>query len=328
MSKTSFGLCFKCLKNTSLKSNFWHIFCHILKVEGYFMSKTLKSYKAVEKHLKSNSISLYLKEIDKFPLLTPEEEKELAKRIEMGDTKAKEKLILSNLRFVISVAKKYQGFGLPLSDLISEGNLGLITAAERFDYRKGYHFISYAIWWIRQSILKAISEKSRMVRMPMNRTNELMQIWKFSENYLKKTGKRPTEEILSENLLIEKEDIKKILDMSQNYSSLEEIFGNEDNNAEEQVFNSYFNDYELHPEDKVLNLSLKEQINKLLSKLPERERKIIECRFGLNGEEPQSLSAIGQKLNLTKERIRQIEQWALEQLKNSEGAKALYAYLN
>jgi RNA polymerase primary sigma factor len=292
------------------------------------MSKTLKSYKAVEKHLKSNSISLYLKEIDKFPLLTPEEEKELAKRIEMGDTKAKEKLILSNLRFVISVAKKYQGFGLPLSDLISEGNLGLITAAERFDYRKGYHFISYAIWWIRQSILKAISEKSRMVRMPMNRTNELMQIWKFSENYLKKTGKRPTEEILSENLLIEKEDIKKILDMSQNYSSLEEIFGNEDNNAEEQVFNSYFNDYELHPEDKVLNLSLKEQINKLLSKLPERERKIIECRFGLNGEEPQSLSAIGQKLNLTKERIRQIEQWALEQLKNSEGAKALYAYLN
>ena len=292
------------------------------------MSKTLKSYKAVEKHLKSNSISLYLKEIDKFPLLTPEEEKELAKRIEMGDTKAKEKLILSNLRFVISVAKKYQGFGLPLSDLISEGNLGLITAAERFDYRKGYHFISYAIWWIRQSILKAISEKSRMVRMPMNRTNELMQIWKFSENYLKKTGKRPTEEILSENLLIEKEDIKKILDMSQNYSSLEEIFGNEDNNAEEQIFNSYFNDYELHPEDKVLNLSLKEQINKLLSKLPERERKIIECRFGLNGEEPQSLSAIGQKLNLTKERIRQIEQWALEQLKNSEGAKALYAYLN
>jgi RNA polymerase primary sigma factor len=292
------------------------------------MSKTLKSYKAVEKHLKSNSISLYLKEIDKFPLLTPEEEKELAKRIEMGDTKAKEKLILSNLRFVISVAKKYQGFGLPLSDLISEGNLGLITAAERFDYRKGYHFISYAIWWIRQSILKAISEKSRMVRMPMNRTNELMQIWKFSENYLKKTGKRPTEEILSENLLIEKEDIKKILDMSQNYSSLEEIFGNEDNNAEEHVFNSYFNDYELHPEDKVLNLSLKEQINKLLSKLPERERKIIECRFGLNGEEPQSLSAIGQKLNLTKERIRQIEQWALEQLKNSEGAKALYAYLN
>jgi RNA polymerase primary sigma factor len=282
----------------------------------------------VEKHLKSNSISLYLKEIDKFPLLTPEEEKELAKRIEMGDTKAKEKLILSNLRFVISVAKKYQGFGLPLSDLISEGNLGLITAAERFDYRKGYHFISYAIWWIRQSILKAISEKSRMVRMPMNRTNELMQIWKFSENYLKKTGKRPTEEILSENLLIEKEDIKKILDMSQNYSSLEEIFGNEDNNAEEQIFNSYFNDYELHPEDKVLNLSLKEQINKLLSKLPERERKIIECRFGLNGEEPQSLSAIGQKLNLTKERIRQIEQWALEQLKNSEGAKALYAYLN
>lgn len=290
------------------------------------MSKKSTSYKNVERYLKNNSISLYLKEIDKFPLLTFEEEKELAKRIEKGDKKAKEKLILSNLRFVVSVAKKYQGFGIPLSDLISEGNLGLITAAERFDYRKGYHFISYAIWWIRQAILKAISEKSRMVRMPMNRTNELIQIWKFSEEYAKKYGKKPSESVLSKNLSIDKEDIKKILDMSQNYSSIEELFGNEDNNPEEHIHNAYLNS-SFHPEEKVVDMSLKESINKLLNYLPERERKIIEYRFGLNGKEPHSLSAIGEKMNLTKERIRQIEQWALEQLRKQEEIKGLYAYL-
>jgi len=287
-----------------------------------------KEFNTFDKLLKSNSISLYLKEIDKFPLLTPEEEKELAKKSFEGDKKAREKLILSNLRFVVSVAKKYQGLGMHLGDLISEGNLGLITAAERFDYRRGYHFISYAIWWIRQSILKAISEKSRMVRLPMNRANELMQIYKYSEEYVKKNGTRPSEDVLSEVLDIEKEDVKKILEMSQGYSSIEEMFVQEENNPEESISISYFGNEANHPEEKIVFSSLKESLEKLLNKLPDREKQIIIYRFGLNGEEPQSLSAIGEKFNLTKERIRQIEQWALDQLRNSEESKHLYAYLN
>ncbi|MCX7820630.1 MAG: RNA polymerase sigma factor RpoD/SigA [Brevinematales bacterium] len=287
-----------------------------------------KEFNSFDKLLKSNSISLYLKEIDKFPLLTPEEEKELAKKSFEGDIKAREKLILSNLRFVVSVAKKYQGLGMHLGDLISEGNIGLITAAERFDYRRGYHFISYAIWWIRQAILKAISEKSRMVRLPMNRANELMQIYKYSEEYVKKNGTRPSEDILSEVLEIEKDDVKKILEMSQGYSSIEEMYVQEENNPEESIAVSYFNNELNHPEEKIVFSSLKESLQKLLNKLPEREKQIIIYRFGLNGEEPQSLSAIGEKFNLTKERIRQIEQWALDQLRNSEESKHLYAYLN
>ena len=274
-----------------------------------------KEFNTFDKLLKSNSISLYLKEIDKFPLLTPEEEKELAKKSFEGDKKAREKLILSNLRFVVSVAKKYQGLGMHLGDLISEGNLGLITAAERFDYRRGYHFISYAIWWIRQSILKAISEKSRMVRLPMNRANELMQIYKYSEEYVKKNGTRPSEDVLSEVLDIEKEDVKKILEMSQGYSSIEEMFVQEENNPEESISISYFGNEANHPEEKIVFSSLKESLEKLLNKLPDREKQIIIYRFGLNGEEPQSLSAIGEKFNLTKERIRQIECKAMENLR-------------
>ncbi len=287
-----------------------------------------KDLNSMSKLLQTNSISLYLKEIDKFPLLTPEEEKELAKKALEGDKKAKEKLILSNLRFVVSIAKKYQGLGLQLGDLISEGNLGLITAADRFDYKRGYHFISYAIWWIRQSILKAISEKSRMVRLPMNRANELMQIYKFSEEYSKKNGTRPNEEIISEFLEMEKEDIKKILEMSQGYSSLEDLFAQEENNPEENIHISYFNNQVNHPEEQIVYSSLKEGLEKLLNKLPERERQVIIYRFGLNGEEPLSLSAIGEKFNLTKERIRQLESWALDQLRSFKESESLYSYLN
>ena len=292
------------------------------------MKEKMKAINSAERFLKINSISMYLKEIDKFPLLTPEKEKDLAEKAFKGDKKAKEQLILSNLRFVVSVAKKYQGMGVPLGDLISEGNLGLITAADRFDYRRSYHFISYAIWWIRQAILKCISEKSRMVRFPMNRANELIQIFKFSDEYIKKHGKRPSEELLSQNLSIEKEDIKKILEMSQNYSSIEELYREEESNPEESISTSYFDNVGNHPEDSVVYLSLKESIEKILNKLPEREKKIIEYRFGLNGEEPHSLSAIGQKMNLTKERIRQIEQWVLDQIRNSEESKYLYSYLS
>lgn len=278
--------------------------------------------------LNTNSISVYLKEIDKIPLLNREEELYHSKKAARGNRKSKEMLIVSNLRFVVSIAKKYQGFGIPLGDLISEGNLGLIHAVDRFDYRKGFHFISYAIWWIKQSIMKAISDKSRMVRLPMNRTHELLQIRSYIESYTKDQGKRPTDDQISGELGIDKVDVKKIMDLSQNHSSLDEVYQNEDATGENFMAEAYFNSDEKTPDDVVMQSTLQEGIDKVLKKLPEREKKIIEYRFGLNGEEPQSLSSIGAKMNLTKERIRQIEQWAITQIKGFQESKYLYSYLN
>jgi RNA polymerase primary sigma factor len=282
------------------------------------------------KILNTNSISVYLKGIDKIPLLSREDELKYSKRAAKGDRKAKEMLIISNLRFVVSIAKKYQGFGLPLGDLISEGNLGLIHAVDRFDYKKGFHFISYAIWWIKQSIMKAISDKSRMVRLPMNRTHELMQIWNYIEDYSKDKGKRPTDDLIAAEMGLEKSEVKKMLDLAQGHSSLEDLYSNDDmsGGSEDFVTDSLFNAAEKTPDDIVMQSTLQEGIDRILSKLPEREKKIIEYRFGLNGEEPQSLSSIGEKMNLTKERIRQIEMWAMDQIRNFKESKFLYSYLN
>lgn len=299
------------------------------------VKKTVDSVKNVpieriSRILNTNSISVYLKEIDKIPLLSREEELKYSKRSARGDRKAKEMLIVSNLRFVVSIAKKYQGYGLPLSDIISEGNLGLIQAVDRFDYRKGFHFISYAIWWIKQSIMKSISDKSRMVRLPMNRTNELMKIWNYIEEYSKKNGKRPSDEQISAELGMEKQEVKKILDLSQGHSSLEDIYTNEDmsGGSEDFVTESLFDANEKTPDDIVMQSTLQEGIDRILNRLPEREKKIIEYRFGLNGEEPQSLSSIGEKMNLTKERIRQIEMWAMDQIRGFQESQFLYSYLN
>ncbi len=280
-----------------------------------------------DKILRTNAISLYLKEIDKIPLLTREQEIDLSMKAEMGDKESKDRLIISNLRFVISIAKKYQGYGIPLSDLISEGNIGLIAAVDKFDYKKGFHFISYAIWWIKQSIMKAISDKSRIVRLPMNRTNELIHIWQYIDEYRKNNSKKPTDEMIAKYMSMEKSEVKKILDFSQSHSSLEEIYFNDDSN-DGFSSESFFSQDENHPDEIVIQESLHEGIDKILSKLPTRERKIIEYRFGLNGEEPQSLSSIGEKLNLTKERIRQIEQWAINELRNLKESSYLYTYLN
>lgn len=282
----------------------------------------------MERMLRKNAISLYIKEIDRTPLLSREEELEISKRLAEGDSKAKERLILSNLRFVVSVAKKYQGYGIPLSDLISEGNIGLITAVERFDYTKGFHFISYAIWWVKQAIMKAISEKSRMVRLPMNRNNELMHIWKYIDEFSKTNGRKPNDEEIARNFSMERTEVKKILDFSLGHSSLEEMFMDEDGGSEDNISSSMFSDTASNPDDLVVISTLQENIDKILRKLPERERKIIECRFGLNGEEPQSLSEIGEKMHLTKERIRQIEKWAMNEIRTDNDSRHLYAYLS
>jgi RNA polymerase primary sigma factor len=283
--------------------------------------------KKFENILRRNSISVYLKEIDQIPLLSRDAEVELAKRAYEGDRNAKEKMIISNLRFVISIAKKYQGKNIPLADLISEGNIGLITAVDKFDYRREVHFISYAVWWIKQAIMKAISEKSRMVRLPMNRANELMKIGKFIENYSKENGKRPDHEEIADKLSMNKDEIKKLIDLSSN-SSLEEMIPEDSSGFNETMFLSDGEEKERNPDNAVILSSLKESIQNLLNKLGEREREIIEYRFGLNGKEPQSLSKIGEKMKLTKERIRQLEKIAIDQIKGYEESSHLYAYLN
>lgn len=282
----------------------------------------------LEKMLSRNAISVYLKEIDQIPLLTRDEELDLAKRAAQGDDEAKERLIVANLRFVVSVAKKYQGHGIPLTDLISEGNLGLITAVSKFDYSRGFHFISYAVWWIKQSIIKALSEKSRMVRLPMNRANELMQISKYIDTYSKENGKRPADEEIAQALSLNKDEIKKLMDISSGHSSLEEISAAGEPEMIQKQSVEFSIDSQENPDEKAMVSSLRDSIDRLLHRLSDRERTIIEYRFGLNGKEPHSLSKIGARLNLTKERIRQIEKSAMSQIRSNQDARELAVYLN
>ena len=277
----------------------------------------------------TNSMSAYLKEIDKIPLLTRQGEEDLTSSYgNCCQTHKKsdpafllcprcqlitQKLVTSNLRFVVSIAKKYQGNNLSLADLINEGNLGLLIAVDKFDYKLGYHFISYAVWWIKQSVMKAISEKSRMIRLPMNRTNELFHIAKFIDEYSTKHNRKPSETEIEEALGISKQEIKRILNFANGHSSLEELISDNNNSAH---LNFDIPDSSYNPEQNIIEKSLRQNIEGLLKYLPERERFIIIHRFGLNGLEPLSLSKIGILLGLTKERVRQLEKQALAQVKN------------
>ncbi|URA10109.1 sigma-70 family RNA polymerase sigma factor [Thermospira aquatica] len=289
-------------------------------------ASTLKELSQMIYH--SDTLALYIREIEKIPLLTREEEQELGKRVLEGDKEARDKLVLANLRFVVSVAKHYQGLGLSMTDLISEGNIGLIQAATRFDYRRGFHFISYAVWWIRQSILKAISEKSRMVRLPMNRNNQLLQVWKYINEYVQKNGRQPSLDLIAEATKIQKSEISKMLDMSTSGIGLDQMISEDTEvTLDEMLEKSYLNDAANSPDEAVLQDVLREKINEVLDKFPEREKKVIEYRYGLNGEEPHSLSEVGKKLNLTKERIRQIEKNMMVMMSQDSDMKGLYAYL-
>ena len=257
-------------------------------------------------------LAQYLMEIDKIPLLTREEEETLAKKAFEGDQDSREKLIKANLRFVVNVAKKYQKRGLPLIDLINEGNMGLITAADKFDYRKGYHFISYAVWWIKQSILKALSEKTRLIRLPLNRANQLIQIKRFQKEKSKfQEGDASNEEIAAE-LGIDKESVSNIINASREYSSFDApiMFDKKERYLSEVIKDTNFRT----PEDNMVDEALREAILKSLETLSEKEQTVIKYRYGLDGNEPMSLKEIGKKFNLTKERIRQIEKKAIRRL--------------
>jgi len=272
-----------------------------------------------------SAISVYLSEINKVPLLSRSEEEELARRAVRGDQKAKERLINANLRFVVNVAKKYQNQGLPLDDLISEGNIGLINAIERFDVEKGYHFISYAVWWIRQAILKAICEKSRAIRLPLNRANELVQIEKVRKHLFSEKGEEPEIKIIADHLGMSAAQVADLIQISREMVSLESPSYEDKDSSQLRDFVE--GDYAEDPEVMTVDKTLRENINNILMELTPKERQIIEDRFGLNGKKALSLKEIGMRFGLTKERIRQIEKKALQRLKAPSESQELDAYL-
>ncbi|MCR4940570.1 MAG: RNA polymerase sigma factor RpoD/SigA [Treponemataceae bacterium] len=271
-------------------------------------------------------LAMYLKEINRIPLLTREEEKELSVRAKAGDKAAKDKIVRANLRFVVNVAKKYQNRGLDLTDLISEGNIGLLTAIDRFDVTKGYHFISYAVWWIRQAILKAIYEKSKMIRLPLNRANELVQI----EKARKAVGGNKTEEQeirdIAEMLNMDKAHVRDLLNIARDMISLDSAVNPSDadsSSLSEFVSDSLYED----PEEHVMQASMKEDIDAVLDSLTDKEAEVLRCRFGLNGKESMSLKEVGDVFHLTKERIRQIEKKAIRRLQHPTRMSRLEAYV-
>ena len=272
-----------------------------------------------------NVLSMYLREINRIPLLSREDENEYATRAAAGDSAAKAVLAKSNLRFVVNVAKKYQNQGLPLADLIAEGNIGLLNAIDHYDVTKGYHFISYAVWWIRQAILKAICEKSRMIRLPLNRANELVQIEKARALFEGELSEDAEIREVAQFLEMEPEHVKDIISISRDLISLDAPVYDEKNST--SVGELIENEHLESPEQNAIQSGLRDDINKVLASLTAKEREIVEYRFGLNGKRPMSLKEIGDRMHLTKERIRQIEKAALKKVSVPETMEVLQAYV-
>ncbi|GIV35833.1 MAG: RNA polymerase sigma factor RpoD [Cyclobacteriaceae bacterium] len=272
----------------------------------------------------SQSLDKYLQEIGKVDLLTPDEEVELAKRIKEGDQIALEKLTKANLRFVVSVAKQYQNQGLSLGDLINEGNLGLIKAAQRFDETRGFKFISYAVWWIRQSILQALAEQSRIVRLPLNRVGSLNKISKTFSELEQKYEREPSPEELAEVLDVSTAEVIDTMKISGRHTSIDAPFVQGEENSLLDVLE---NDSEETPDAGLLTESLRREVQRALSTLTQREADVITLYFGLNGEHALTLEEIGEKFNLTRERVRQIKEKAIRRLRHTSRSKALKPYL-
>ncbi|MCW5908031.1 MAG: RNA polymerase sigma factor RpoD/SigA [Chitinophagales bacterium] len=273
----------------------------------------------------SQSIEKYLQEIGKEDLLTPEEEVELARRIRQGDQTALEKLTRANLRFVVSVAKQYQNNSLSLNDLINEGNLGLVKAAQKFDETRGFKFISYAVWWIRQSIIQALAEHSRMVRLPLNKVGSLTKINKIFSELEQKYQREPTPEEVAMVMGITLEEVEATLGISARHVSMDAPFTDGESNALIDVLqnaNAEETDKHLDYKD-----SLRIETERTLASLTDREKEVIKLFFGIGVEHPMTLEDIGDQLGITRERIRQIKDKAITKLRSQSRSKALKAYL-
>ncbi len=284
------------------------------------MAKNSKRYRDEDK-----SLDLYLREIGETPLIKAEEEVELAKKIKNGDQTALEKLTKANLRFVVSVAKQYQNQGLSLADLINEGNIGLIKAAKRFDETRGFKFISYAVWWIRQAILQALAEQSRIVRLPLNRVGTLHKIGKISSSLEQEFGREPSPAEIAKELELTTLEVSDTLKISNTHLSLDAPFSTSEDNSLMDVLED---ELQPAPDEALLDESLRLEIERALKTLSGREAQVINLYFGLTQEKPLTLEEIGARFNLTRERVRQIKEKAIRRLRHASRSKTLRAYLN
>ncbi|PIS31240.1 RNA polymerase sigma factor RpoD [Candidatus Saganbacteria bacterium CG08_land_8_20_14_0_20_45_16] len=271
-----------------------------------------------------DTVRMYLREIGKFPLLTSEEEIVLAKRIEAGDMRAKHKLVNSNLRLVVSIAKKYTGRGMLFLDLVQEGNLGLIRAVEKFDYHRGYKFSTYATWWIRQAITRAIADQARTIRIPVHMVETINRLRKTSRLLLQKLGRRPTEDEIARKSHLSIDKVREIMKVSQMPLSLEMPIGDEDSSR----LGDFVEDASTQaPDEIVMHGLLHDDLEDVMNTLTEREKTVLKLRFGIEDGHPRTLEEVGKVFNVTRERIRQIEAKALRKLKHPTRARKLREYL-
>ena len=274
----------------------------------------------------NKSLDLYFQEIGKYELLTPDEEVELAIRIKNGDMEAQNKLVKANLRFVVSVAKMYQNQGISLGDLINEGNIGLVKAALRFDETRGFKFISYAVWWIRQGIMSAIADQSRVVRLPLNRVGNLNKLGKAYRELEQEYERKPTTEELAKILDITSDEVAYILQIASRQVSVDAPIASSDENKS-TLMDVLYNEDQSMPDKVLIDDSLKNEVADILSTLDEREAEVLRLSFGIGNNQKATLEEIGEKFNLTRERIRQIKETALRKLRASKKSRKLKDYL-
>jgi RNA polymerase primary sigma factor len=271
------------------------------------------------------SLELYLHDIAKIPMVSAEEEVELATRIKKGDREALKKLVNANLRFVVSVAKQYQNQGISLPDLINEGNLGLIKAAERFDETRGFKFISYAVWWIRQAILQAIAEQSRIVRLPLNKIGIINRIYNLSSQFEQNNEREPTMEEICEAMNLLPDEAKELVRNSPRPVSMDAPISDSDDSG--TMYDLLENREAMNPETEIMKESLRKDIDRVLRTLESREADVIRLYFGLIGQRPLTLDEISEKLQLTRERVRQIKDKAVKRIRNAPASRKLKVYL-
>jgi RNA polymerase primary sigma factor len=272
----------------------------------------LEEEEPLELEVSTDSLQLFLKDVGKVDLLTAAQEVELAKRIERGDHRAKQEMVEANLRLVVSIAKRYRNQGLPFLDLIQEGTIGLVRAAEKFDYRKGFKFSTYATWWIRQAVARALADKARTIRMPVHVVEKLNKIMRTERKIRAERGREPSSEEIALELDLSIEEVEQIRRTSQAPVSLEKPVGDE----EESEFGHFIEDENVPLPDEAADTTLRnEALTRALRMLGERERRVLEMRYGLNGEQPRTLDEVGRTFNVTRERIRQIENQSLKKLR-------------